>query len=185
MRDLCSFVRRPRLLMSGLCVAAGLFLPVGEVIGQVEPTAPVVDDDGQPQVRFNFKSQSWDQVLDYFSRATGMPIVKSVEVPKGTVDYFHPTPYPLPRALETLNILLQTQNVMVRQDDGRLVLEGLDESRRLNVLKDLSRNIPKRPKALGSGSSSPIFTSRWRRSLSSLLKKISRSRWMKIQISSW
>ena len=133
MRDLCSFVRRPRLLMSGLCVAAGLFLPVGEVIGQVEPAAPVVDDDGQPQVRFNFKSQSWDQVLDYFSRATGMPIVKSVEVPKGTVDYFHPTPYPLPRALETLNILLQTQNVMVREDDGRLVLEALEESRRVNV----------------------------------------------------
>ena len=132
MRDICSFVRRP-VLLSSLFVVTGLILPVGEVIGQVEPPAPVVDDDGTPQVRFNFKSQSWDQVLDYFSRATGMPIVKSVEVPKGTVDYFHPTPYPLPRALETLNILLQTQNVMVRQDDGRLVLEGLDESRRLNV----------------------------------------------------
>ena len=132
MRELSSFVRRP-VLLGTLFVATGLFLPVDEVIGQVEPSAPVVDDDGAPQVRFNFKSQSWDQVLDYFSRATGMPIVKSVEVPKGTVDYFHPTPYPLPRALETLNILLQTQNVMVRQDDGRLVLEALDESRRLNV----------------------------------------------------
>lgn len=132
MRDLCSFVRRP-MLLGILSVATGFFPTVVGAIGQVEPPAPVVDDDGTPQVRFNFKSQSWDQVLDYFSRATGLPIVKSVEAPEGTVDYFHPTPYPLPRALETLNILLQTRNVMLREEGGRLVLEGLDESRRVNV----------------------------------------------------
>ena len=100
---------------------------------QDDRVRPVVDDAGVPQVRFNFKQQSWDQVLDYFSRATGMPIVRAVQPPSGTVDYFHPTPYPLPKALETLNILLQTRDVMLRQEDGRLVLDALDESKRVNL----------------------------------------------------
>ena len=103
------------------------------VVAQDEPVRPTLDEQGVPQVRFNFKQQSWDQVLDYFSRATGLPIVRAVEPPAGTVDYFHPTPYPLPKALETLNILLQTRDVMLRGEDGRLVLDALDESKRVNV----------------------------------------------------
>ncbi|MEE2972614.1 MAG: secretin N-terminal domain-containing protein, partial [Planctomycetota bacterium] len=122
-------VRRPSRL-AALAVAGTLLSPLSWVAAQ-ETSAPPIGD--VPQVRFNFKGQSWDQVLDYFSRASGLPIVRSVEVPQGTVDYFHPSPYPLPKALETLNILLQTRGVMLRQDDGRLVLEGLDESKRVNV----------------------------------------------------
>lgn len=122
-------VRWSVLLLATLAVAA----PSIGVGPQDDPVKPVLDDSGVPQVRFNFKGQSWDQVLDYFSRATGMPIVRAVEPPAGTVDYFHPSPYPLPKALETLNILLQTRDVMLRQEDGRLVLDDLDESKRVNL----------------------------------------------------
>ena len=88
-------VRRPFLLAA--CVAAGCLLSGGSVASAQEPPVrQVLDEDGIPQVRFNFKQQSWDQVLDYFSRASGLPVVRSVEVPTGTVDYFHPSPYPLP-----------------------------------------------------------------------------------------
>ena len=125
-------VRRPILLAA--FVAAGCLLAGGSAASaQDSPVRQVLDEDGVPQVRFNFKQQSWDQVLDYFSRASGLPVVRSVEVPTGTVDYFHPTPYPLPKALETLNILLQTRDLMLRQEDGRLVLDALDESKRVNV----------------------------------------------------
>ena len=98
-----------------------------------EPPRPVLDDQGVPQVRFNFKSQTWDQVLDYFSRVTGLPIVRDAKVPDGTVDYINPTPYPLPKALETLNLLLQTRGLVLRDEDGRLVLEDLKEIKKENI----------------------------------------------------
>ena len=98
-----------------------------------EPPRPVLDDQGVPQVRFNFKSQTWDQVLDYFSRVTGLPIVRDAEVPQGTVDYINPAPYPLPKALETLNLLLQTRGLVLRDEDGRLVLEELSQIKKENI----------------------------------------------------
>ena len=98
-----------------------------------DPPRPTLDDDGVPVVRFNFKGQSWDQVLDYFSRVTGKPIVRDAKVPEGTVDYLNPTPYRLPKAIETLNLLLQTRGVMLRDEDGRLVLEEMETIRDENI----------------------------------------------------
>ena len=102
-------------------------------VAHADPPRPVLDDQGVPQVRFNFKGQSWDQVLDYFARATGMPVVRAVEPPKGTVDYLSPVAYPLPKAIETLNILLQTRGVVLRLEDGRLVLDAIGEIKRENI----------------------------------------------------
>ena len=56
-----------------------------------EPPRPTLDQDGVPMVRFNFKGQTWDQVLDYFSRVTGKPVVRDAQVPEGTVDYINAT----------------------------------------------------------------------------------------------
>lgn len=85
------------------------------------------------EVSFNFKSATWDQVLDFFSRATGLPIVKEVPLPDGVVDYLSPRSYPLPEALETLNILLQTRGVMLRVEADRLFLQKLDDMKRENI----------------------------------------------------
>ncbi|MHC4833190.1 MAG: secretin N-terminal domain-containing protein, partial [Planctomycetota bacterium] len=95
-------------------------------------------DDAPPaseavRVRFNFKGQSWDQVLDWFSRTTGLPIVREVEVPKGTVDYLSPRDYDLAEGLRLLNILLQTQDVMLRVEADRLHLQKLGEMKRENI----------------------------------------------------
>jgi type II secretory pathway component GspD/PulD (secretin) len=86
-----------------------------------------------PRIRFNFKGQTYDQILDYFSRTTGYPIVRETEVPKGTVDYIYPKDYTLDEALQTLNILLQTQSCMLRVEGGRMFLQKLDEMKRENV----------------------------------------------------
>jgi len=118
-----------------LTVLLGPWCGVAEAVAQAdpEPPRPVLGDDGVPQVRFNFKGQTWDQVLDYFSRVTGLPIVRDAEVPAGTVDYINPSPYPLPQALETLNLLLQTRGVVLRDENGRLVLEKLDQIKKENI----------------------------------------------------
>jgi type II secretory pathway component GspD/PulD (secretin) len=100
------------------------------------PTAPAPQDAAARQsvrVRFNFKGQTYDQILDYFSRVTGLPIVRECEVPKGTVDYIYPKDYTLDEALRTLNVLLQTQNVMLRDEGTRLFLQKLDDMKRENV----------------------------------------------------
>jgi len=89
--------------------------------------------DDSVEVRFNFKDQTWDEIIDFFSRSTGLPVVRETEVPPGTVTYIYPEPYPLPEALETLNILLQTQGVMVRRERDRLYLQKLSEMQRENI----------------------------------------------------
>ncbi len=86
-----------------------------------------------PAIRFAFKSQSWDQVLDWFSRTTGLPVVREVPVPSGTVDYLSPRAYDLPEALRLLNILLQTQGVMLRVEADRLHLQKLEDMKRENI----------------------------------------------------
>ncbi len=96
------------------------------------PQAPSADKR-DIRLRFNFKGQTYDQILDWFSRTTGYPVVREVPVPDGTVDYIYPGEYTLPQALETLNILLQTQNVMLRVEDDRLFLQKLDDMKRENV----------------------------------------------------
>ncbi|MGA1016601.1 MAG: secretin N-terminal domain-containing protein [Phycisphaerales bacterium] len=91
------------------------------------------DQADAKRVRFNFKGQSWDQVLDWFSRTTGLPIVREVAVPQGTVDYLSPRDYDVPEALRLLNILLQTQDVMLRVEADRLHLQKLGEMKRENI----------------------------------------------------
>ena len=62
-----------------------------------------------------------------------IPVVREVPVPAGTVDYIYPGEYTLPQALETLNILLQTQSVMLRVEGDRLFLQKLEDMKRENV----------------------------------------------------
>ena len=97
------------------------------------PTPTAAPQSTSPRIRFNFKGQTYDQILDYFSRVSGYPIVREVDVPKGTVDYIYPKEYTLDEALQTLNVLLQTQNCMLRVESGRMFLQKLDDMKRENV----------------------------------------------------
>ncbi|MEY2715785.1 MAG: type secretion system protein GspD, partial [Planctomycetota bacterium] len=111
--------------------------PAGET-APTPPTSPaqqsVTPEQRQSvRIRFNFKGQSYDQILDYFSRVTGLPIVRETDVPKGTVDYIYPKDFTLDEGLRTLNVLLQTQGCMLRDEGTRLFLQKLDDMKRENV----------------------------------------------------
>jgi type II secretory pathway component GspD/PulD (secretin) len=115
--------------------AAALAVPQG-----AQPAAPaaasMTQDAPAPSaggIRFAFKGQTWDQILDYFSRTTGLPVVREAESPKGTVDYISSRAYTLPEALTTLNQLLQTQGVMLRVEKDKLYLQKLAEMKRENI----------------------------------------------------
>ena len=99
-----------------------------------EPAAPPAAAAPQPErISFNFKGATLDQVLDFFSRTTGLPIVRETDVPAGTIDYLSPGSYELPEALRILNILLQSRGVMLRHDADMLYLQKLTEMQRENV----------------------------------------------------
>ncbi len=100
--------------------------PASEPSPQTAAPAPV-------NVQFNFKGATFDQVLDYFSRVTGLPVVRETDVPQGTLDYLSPESYELPEALRILNILLQSRGVMLRQDGNMLYLQKLTEMQRENI----------------------------------------------------
>ena len=94
--------------------------------------------DGQgPQsaetIRFNFKGATFDQVIDFFSRVTGLPIVREADMPTGTLDYLSPESYELPEALRVLNIILQSKGVMLRTSDDMLYLQKLTEMQKEDI----------------------------------------------------
>ncbi|MDG2422645.1 MAG: secretin N-terminal domain-containing protein [Phycisphaerales bacterium] len=86
-----------------------------------------------PALRFNFKGASFDQVVDYFSRATGKPVVRETEVPEGTLDFLSPEVYDLEEGLRILNIILQSRGVTLRVEDEMLYLQKLSEMQRENI----------------------------------------------------
>ncbi|MFO0895770.1 MAG: secretin N-terminal domain-containing protein [Phycisphaerales bacterium] len=108
--------------------------PAAPAAGAAQPAAPAAQAPAAiPPIRFSFKDQTWDQVLDWFSRTTRLPVVRETPVPQGTVDFLSPRNYTLAEALQTLNVLLQTQSVMLRQEGDTLFLQKLDDMKRENV----------------------------------------------------
>ncbi len=107
--------------------------PAASSNASTEQVATGASQASGTRLRFNFKGQTYDQILDYFSRTTGYPIVREIDVPKGTVDYIYPKEYTLDEAIQTLNVLLQTQNCMLRVEGGRMFLQKLDDMKRENV----------------------------------------------------
>ncbi|MHC5007374.1 MAG: secretin N-terminal domain-containing protein, partial [Planctomycetota bacterium] len=84
-------------------------------------------------IRFNFKGATFDQVIDFFSRATGLPVVREADVPQGTLDYMAPEAYTLDEALDILNIILQAKGVALRVNDDMLYLQKLEDMQREDI----------------------------------------------------
>ncbi|MCH7603666.1 MAG: hypothetical protein IIB54_12950, partial [Planctomycetes bacterium] len=135
---------RDRCFVIGCSVASlflfGQFSSARQAEVHVPASESIADGEGDSQsaqspgvIRFNFKGASFDQVLDFFSRATGLPIVREADVPEGKLDYLSPETYELADALRVLNIILQAKGVMLRVDDDMLYLQKLTEMQRENI----------------------------------------------------
>ena len=94
------------------------------------PEVPTANADAEPTIRFNFKGATFDQVLDFFSRATGLPVVRETDVPEGTLDFLAPEAYSVPDGLRVLNTILQARGVTLRVDGDMLYLQKLSEMQR-------------------------------------------------------
>ncbi|MCH8166253.1 MAG: hypothetical protein IH889_11655, partial [Planctomycetes bacterium] len=132
-----SVLAAPALLGVGLAPTAEAVW--SQTADNGEPAATVRGDDESSlanpsdMIRFNFKGATFDQVLDFFSRSTGLPVVKEADVPQGTLDFLAPKAYTLPEALRVLNIILQAKGVMLRASDEMLYLQKLTQMQREDI----------------------------------------------------
>ncbi|MEK6700759.1 MAG: secretin N-terminal domain-containing protein, partial [Planctomycetota bacterium] len=82
-------------------------------------------------IRFNFKGTPIDQVLDFFARECGLPIINETpEIPKGAITFLSPEGYSFEDALSILNLNLYTRGLQLRKQDKYLYLSTLADSQK-------------------------------------------------------
>ncbi|MBS0196736.1 MAG: hypothetical protein JSR77_08260 [Planctomycetes bacterium] len=79
-------------------------------------------------ISFNFKDAPVDQVLDFFAREAGVPIIFEAPAPQGTITFVSSSAYPFEDALSILNLNLQRFAVHLRKQDQYLYLATLQDS---------------------------------------------------------
>lgn len=127
------------LASAGLASSASAFQDtMGADVGSASPSGqpaaapggdapqPVAD----PQIWFQFKNTPFDQVLDFFSRETGLPVIRETEVPKGTMTFVGGTAYSFGDALSILNLNLMLHGVTLRREENFLYLGTIKDSLR-------------------------------------------------------
>ncbi len=127
MNGTISDARRQRALLPALMtMLLAMFVGwPGLAMQESPPSAPPADAQAK-KIRFSFNGATLEQVVEFFSRETGLPVVRETDVPKATFTYHAPEAYEMAEALRVLNILLQTQGVMLRVDKAKLYLQKLD-----------------------------------------------------------
>ncbi|MCA9280719.1 MAG: hypothetical protein H6812_08515 [Phycisphaeraceae bacterium] len=144
--------RRPAWLGTTLMFCLLAPVPTGAARQDAPPTtspgtppdaqAPSGDEAASFQVRFTFKDAPLDQVIDFFARETGLPVIRETDLPDGTVTFISAHAYPLDEAMRILNTILQTRGILLRRDGEFLYLGKLDDQQREAVPTFTDGEIP-------------------------------------------
>ncbi len=117
-----------------LAAAAGL---PGSVYAQEEPppsVAPATDAASpradEARLRFNFIEAPFAEVLNFFARQTGLPVIREAQPPAGGMTFISAADYTLPEALEILNLNLRMHGVRLEREDKYLYLRSLEDAAR-------------------------------------------------------
>lgn len=78
-------------------------------------------------IRFAFKDARLDDVIDFFAREAGLPVIREVEAPDAKITFISASAYTLEDALRVLNTILQTRGVLLRRDSEFLYLRRLED----------------------------------------------------------
>ena len=119
--------RRSVALVAALVATASAPITAGLVWQESEPDAAPV---AAPGIRFNFKDAPFAQVLDFFARASGLPVIYEAEVPKGTITFISAEDYSFGDALTILNLNLQPHDRRLRREGKFLYLATLTDAAR-------------------------------------------------------
>ncbi len=97
------------------------------------PATTEASQSERPSVRFSFTDANLKQVLDFFARESGLPIIFEVDAPDQRVTFISPEAYAFDEALRVLNTILQTKGVFLRFDERFLYLQKLDNMKAESV----------------------------------------------------
>jgi type II secretion system protein D len=98
------------------------------------PSAPQPSPAPQPAtapggpIRFNFKDAPFDQVLDFFSRESGLPIIREAQPPAGALTFISGEAYTFADAMSILNLNLLPHGVQLRREDKFLFLASIQDA---------------------------------------------------------
>ena len=87
-------------------------------------------DQTPTRISFAFKNAPIDQVVDFFARESGLPVIEETDIPTGTVTFISDREYPLDQALAIVNTILRTRGVRLRQDTDFLYLGKVEDMQR-------------------------------------------------------
>lgn len=118
-----------------LVATAGLAVPAHAALqpGQdASPDAPKgsVGEPGETRVRFNFIELPFGEVLNFFARESGLPVIREAPLPPGGMTFISAADYSLDEALEILNLNLAMHNVRLERDPKYLTLRSLEDAAR-------------------------------------------------------
>jgi type II secretion system protein D len=119
-------------LAAALVLAAGLAVPA-PALQEAPPQGATQAAPAAGKFRFSFKDAPLDQVLDFFARRAGLPIIFEAPVPQGTLTFIGADDYSFEEALTILNLNLRLRGVQLRREDRFLYLGKLEDSMRTST----------------------------------------------------
>lgn len=125
-----------RNLLAGASLIAAVGLPVSVWAQDAAPAlaAPLSPAPASPApappatIGFNFKDAPLDQVLDFFARQGGVPIIFEAPAPAGAITFVSAANYTFDDALSILNLNLQRFGVHLRKQDQYLYLSTIQDA---------------------------------------------------------
>jgi len=95
-----------------------------------QPSSPEPSGEapGTAPIRFSFKEAPFDEVLDFFSRESGLPIIREREVPSATMTFLSGRALDFEEALSILNLNLRMHNAHLRREENYLYLADLKDA---------------------------------------------------------
>lgn len=102
--------------------------PAAPAQSPAQPAAQQVQPPVPKGITFNFKDVPFDFVLDFFSRESGLPVIREVAVPAGNMTFIGASAYSFEDALSILNLNLAMHGVQLRKQDQFLYLSTLQAS---------------------------------------------------------
>ncbi|MEN0019340.1 MAG: secretin N-terminal domain-containing protein [Planctomycetota bacterium] len=125
------------LAVSGLAASAAAFQDAAQPAPpqpaaqqpQSQPATPAATQ-APADVRFAFSDTPFAQVLDVFSRETGLPIIRETDPPGSTFSFVSGSAYPFEQALSIVNLAMQRHGVRLRLEDDYLFLSSINDAAR-------------------------------------------------------